>query len=65
MLPFEILFFQDLSTDSCGENIRYQAVEGIVQNTTRHKMAPNSHLLRSPAPTAVVSTTKIECKFQL
>ena len=53
----QILFFQDLSTDSCGENIRYQAVEGIVQNNTRHKMAPNSHLLRSPAPTAVVSTT--------
>ena len=46
-------FFQDLSTDSCGENIRYQAVEGLVQNT-RHKMAPNSHLLRSPAPIAVV-----------
>ncbi len=37
---------EDLSTDSCGENIRYQAVEGLVQ-TTRHKMAPNSHLLRA------------------
>ena len=52
-------FFQDLSTDSCGENIRYQAVEGLVQNT-RHKMAPNSHLLRSPAPIAVVSNNFID-----
>ena len=30
-----------------------------MQNTTRHKMAPNSHLLRSPAPTAVVSNIRV------
>ena len=37
---------EDLSTDSCGENIRYQAVEGLVQNS-RHQMGPKAHLLRS------------------
>jgi hypothetical protein len=37
---------EDLSTDSCGENIRYQAVEGLVQSS-RPKVGPNSHLLRS------------------
>ena len=37
---------EDLSTDSCGENIRYQAVEGLVQNS-RHQMGSKAHLLRS------------------
>ena len=42
---------EDLSTDSCGENIRYQAVEGLVQaNNRHHKIGQDhnsNHLLRA------------------
>ena len=48
---------EDLSTDSCGENIRYQAVEGLVQNTRHKIISANSHLRRSPAPASVVTTS--------
>ena len=49
---------EDLSTDSCGENIRYQAVEGLVQ-ANRHKMGAenNHHLLRA----ATVISLACEC----
>ena len=44
---------EDLSTDSCGENIRYQAVEGLVQNS-RHQMGSKAHLLRSVSFTVLI-----------
>ena len=46
---------EDLSTDSCGENIRYQAVEGLVQanNRQHQKVDSNNHLLGRRAGTVI------------
>ena len=49
---------EDLSTDSCGENIRYQAVEGLVQaNNRHHKIGQDhnsNHLLRAGTVSSVL-----------
>lgn len=53
---------EDLSTDSCGENIRYQAVEGLVQTNNRHKnhfrSPPSSSTMTAPMTGSSSSAVK-------
>lgn len=50
---------EDLSTDSCGENIRYQAVEGLVQTNNRHKNHFRSTTSTMAAPMTSSSSSAV------